>query len=178
MFTEGIEFRRTASLLRTYGKTFTLYMSTCVYTFLGQSNAMRHIFSRRFLSVTNATLFLTQEVYPDPEAFNPSRFLLATTGPDGQPVHKLNPSIRDPTTGVFGYGRRICAGKALAFASAWLHVAAILATMDVRPYVDPESGEVQMPSGEYSWGLAAYPKPRSKEAEALIRSLAMADSDH
>ena len=36
-------------------------------------------------------------MYPDPETFNPDRFLK-----DG----KINPDVRDPNTFVFGYGRR------------------------------------------------------------------------
>ena len=37
------------------------------------------------------------ELYPEPEAFRPERFLR-----DG----KLNPDVRDPTEFAFGYGRR------------------------------------------------------------------------
>lgn len=38
--------------------------------------------------------------YPDPETFNPSRFLT----PDGT---RINPDVQDPEV-AFGYGRRIC----------------------------------------------------------------------
>jgi cytochrome P450 len=40
---------------------------------------------------------LTQEVYPNPETFDPERFLK-----DGS----LDKSVRDPTTYIFGFGRR------------------------------------------------------------------------
>ena len=38
------------------------------------------------------------EDYPDPENFEPGRFL----GPDG----RLDASVRDPSTVIFGFGRR------------------------------------------------------------------------
>lgn len=36
--------------------------------------------------------------YPDPDQFKPERFI----GPDG----RIDPSVRDPTTIAFGFGRR------------------------------------------------------------------------
>jgi hypothetical protein len=145
-----------------------------------------------------------QDVYPDPDSFSPDRFMK-----DG----KLDPSVRDPTDSVFGYGRRyvnlsfkfrqslifcfrICPGKYLAFSSVWLTVSSILATMEISNWVDPKTGEVNIPSGEYTKGFALYTfdtfprsrllimltprypktfkcliKPRYKEVEELINSL-------
>jgi hypothetical protein len=44
--------------------------------------------------------------FPEPERFNPARYLNA----DGE----IDPSVRDPRTAVFGYGRRICPGRFFA----------------------------------------------------------------
>ena len=42
-----------------------------------------------------------ESVYPEPETFNPERFLK-----DG----KIDPTVRDPNSFVFGYGRRYVYG--------------------------------------------------------------------
>ena len=97
-------------------------------------------------------------MYPDPETFNPDRFLK-----DG----KINPDVRDPNTFVFGYGRRyvhhrhirpsfmsdsvpplalpnivhtstyrICPGKFFADSTLFLTMASILHVFDIAAPLD------------------------------------------
>ena len=44
-------------------------------------------------------------VYEDPDEFRPERFIR-----DG----KLDPSVQDPVSFIFGFGRRICPGMGFA----------------------------------------------------------------
>ena len=81
--------------------------------------------------------------YPNPEAFNPDRFMK-----DG----KINPSVRDPSTIAFGFGRRICPGRFMAKESMWITVACFLATLDVGPMLD-DAGNPVLPDGTYLQGL-------------------------
>ncbi|KAJ7301348.1 cytochrome P450 [Mycena albidolilacea] len=119
------------------------------------------------LVVGNAWAILHNEnVYPDPHAFKPERFLL-----DG----KLNPAVRNPEA-AFGFGRRQCPGRHLALSSIWITVASILATFDISKAVD-EDGRVIEPSHEYLSGIITTPlpfkcsfTPRSQEAIALIKA--------
>ena len=92
------------------------------------------------------------EHYPDPEHFNPDRFLL-----EGQ----LNPNIRDPESFVFGFGRRrvpfdlyscpypptlalsfrICPGRHFADDEVWLMAATVLACFNVTQRGDVRPSE-------------------------------------
>lgn len=60
-----------------------------------------------------------ESVYPDPEKFDPSRFV----GEKQQP---------DPRELAFGRGRRVCPGQYIAEASVFIQVASLLATFDIR----------------------------------------------
>ncbi|KAJ7607912.1 cytochrome P450 [Roridomyces roridus] len=107
-------------------------------------------------------------VYPDPYIFNPERFLL-----DG----KLNSSVQWPDA-AFGFGRRICPGRHMAKSSIWIGIASILAAFDITKEVG-QDGQVVEPSYEYFAAMVLMPlpfqcsiRPRSKEAEALIRATA------
>ncbi|KAJ6565505.1 cytochrome P450 [Mycena vulgaris] len=119
------------------------------------------------LVVGNAWAILHNEnVYPDPHAFKPERFLL-----DG----KLNPAVRNPEA-AFGFGRRQCPGRHLALSSIWITVASILAAFDISKAVD-EDGRVIEPSHEYLSGIITTPlpfkcsfTPRSQETIALIEA--------
>lgn len=84
-----------------------------------------------------------ETVYPEPERFNPDRFMK-----DG----KLNPDIRDPSTSVFGFGRRICPGRFLAYESLWINIAFILSVFNLSKVKD-ENGELITPREEYMEGM-------------------------
>ncbi|KAF9013081.1 cytochrome P450 [Cyathus striatus] len=121
--------------------------------------------------IGNAWAILNDEdTYPNPSAFNPDRFLDVNG--------KLNPDVMDSSAAAFGFGRRVCPGRHVAFASVWLAVASILATYNISKYVD-EDGNVDEPTGEWVSGptLFNHPlpfksrfTPRSKAAEVSIRA--------
>ncbi|KAJ7619871.1 cytochrome P450 [Mycena rosella] len=107
------------------------------------------------------------EMYPDPHAFKPERFLR-----DG----KLNPDVRDPELAAFGFGRRICPGRNLAASSLWITIASILATLEIKKARDENGKEIE-PSYAYFPGLISMPRPfdcsitpRSKQATELIHA--------
>ncbi|KAE9389986.1 cytochrome P450 [Gymnopus androsaceus JB14] len=108
------------------------------------------------------------EDYPEPERFNPSRFL--------DSHGKLNPNIKDPATAAFGFGRRVCPGKQIALASIWIAVASILTCYTIEPELD-ENGKPIKPKGEWYSGptLFNHPLPfkcrfipRSKDVQASL----------
>jgi cytochrome P450 len=67
--------------------------------------------------------------YPNPEAFDPTRFLGDAPAPD-------------PRAYVFGFGRRRCPGAHLVEDSLWLLAAALMHAFSVAPERDDEGGEV------------------------------------
>ncbi|KAL1717388.1 cytochrome P450 [Schizophyllum commune] len=109
-----------------------------------------------------------EDAYPDSYAFKPERFLT----PDG----KIDHSVRDPSVFAFGFGRRICPGRRLAYASMWLTIASIMKTFDIQK-AKREDGSAIEPPKEWMSGLVSLPKhfkcqltPRNAEARALIRA--------
>ncbi|KAJ6575198.1 cytochrome P450 [Mycena capillaripes] len=105
------------------------------------------------------------EMYPEPLAFNPERF-----SPQNR-INGLN-QIPDP---AFGFGRRLCPGKFLAFDTLWIVVATMLAAYDITKEVD-ETGQVKEPAEELFTGHSlSHPMPfsctiapRSKATRQLI----------
>ncbi|EKM54957.1 uncharacterized protein PHACADRAFT_208499 [Phanerochaete carnosa HHB-10118-sp] len=118
-------------------------------------------------------------VYPDPSIFNPERFLRRTLDDELE----LDPNVLDPAQAAFGFGRRICPGRLMAYQSIWLALANLLAAFRIECAKD-ESGEPIVPSGEYDWGFSNHPKPfkcairpRSKEHELLVVRAAKASEE-
>lgn len=84
-----------------------------------------------------------EDVYKNPDIFNPDRYMPADDGGYGEPF--LN--------GSFGFGRRICVGRHLAMASIWIFLATLVATTDINKAVDSEGKELE-PIVEFTTGLA------------------------
>ncbi|KAE9400841.1 cytochrome P450 [Gymnopus androsaceus JB14] len=102
----------------------------------------------------------------DVDQFRPERFLNS----DGT----LNNMIPYPDV-AFGFGRRVCPGKALAQSLVWLSVASLLSCFNLDKVLDKDGVEVE-PSTDYINGLISYPRPyeciitpRSKLVEEMIR---------
>lgn len=103
-------------------------------------------------------------VYPEPETFNPDRWLKD---------RRIDDSLSDPRSVVFGFGRRICPGRHYADASTFLIIATALKCFDFGCHV--EDGVEKPPSGKIDSGVVSCPAPfncaitpRSNKIEAMI----------
>jgi len=90
-----------------------------------------------------------EEHYPDPERFDPERFL---------GVAEEVAQTRDPHKFVFGFGRRICPGRVLADSSIFLAAASLVAVFDIRP-ARTLDGEEIIPVPAFTSGTVRSPKP-------------------
>lgn len=88
-----------------------------------------------------------EDTYPDPFTFKPERFLTK----DG----KIDKSVRDPRRACFGFGRRICPGRYMAFSAVWIALASLLYCFDIKKAVD-ENGDIIEPTHEYLSGVLVY----------------------
>lgn len=88
------------------------------------------------------------ELYKDPMAFNPQRFLPTTQNPFSEP---------DPRSFVFGFGRRACPGRTLADANIFLLVAQSLAVFNISSSV--HDGHPPSTYPEFLPGLISHPAP-------------------
>ncbi|EIW86005.1 cytochrome P450 [Coniophora puteana RWD-64-598 SS2] len=91
-------------------------------------------------------IFRDEKRYPDPEAFNPDRFLTS----DGALTNDMSYMT------VFGFGRRICPGRHLAETSIWVAMANMLAafTFETLENVNGKSWEEDI---KWTWGITARP---------------------
>jgi len=109
-----------------------------------------------------------ESTYADPHSFNPHRFMASE--------NKM--PERDPRDIVFGFGRRVCPGSRLADYATFIFAATILALYDILPAKSEPLPHVDDYS--YTSGVVSHPplfkctlRPRSPQAEALIRSIAL-----
>lgn len=67
-----------------------------------------------------------ETVYPDPFTFNPDRFINPETGQVDYT------RARNPSHACFGFGRRVCPGRYMAFEATWLAIASLIAVFDIE----------------------------------------------
>ena len=89
-------------------------------------------------SLTHRAITRNEELYPKPEHFMPERFWGKM---DSEAAHQVD--------AVFGFGRRVCPGKAFAESNIFLIMSNIIATMDLTKAVD-EAGVPITPPVEYT----------------------------
>ncbi|KAI9442828.1 cytochrome P450 [Lactarius psammicola] len=103
--------------------------------------------------------------YPEPLKFKPERF--------------LDPAARPPLPdAAFGFGRRKCPGRALAWDTVWLTMASMLAAFEFLPATDAD-GRPAPPAQKFTSVFASGPmpfkctiRPRSSTArEAVLAAL-------
>jgi cytochrome P450 len=106
--------------------------------------------------------------YPEPDQFKPERYLT----PEGM----LDPSVRDPRTACYGFGRRVCLGRFIADSTLFASIATLLATVDIVRAKDADGAEI-VPEIEVTSGIVSHPVPfpwsvrsRGVEARALLES--------
>ena len=75
-------------------------------------------------------------IYPEPSKFKPERF--------------LDPSAHSPyPEAAFGYGRRKCPGRSLAWDTVWITMASMLAAFEFLPATDAD-GRPAPPAQEFT----------------------------
>ena len=99
-------------------------------------------------------MLLDPDNYPDPESFKPTRFLKQPDSMSGTEM-VLDHSVPDPSNLVFGFGRRACPGRWLAYDSLWMAFASILSTLEISPIRD-ENGQPVPPRNGCKGNFITY----------------------
>ena len=78
------------------------------------------------------TILHDPRTYPEPMQFKPERFLTK------------DPAILDPVNVAFGYGRRICPGRYMAYDGMWITIASVLACYEIGTAMDDSGREIEL----------------------------------
>ena len=93
-------------------------------------------------------------LYPDPESFNPDRWLSSSYPTYREPLIQY-PNINNYSS--FGFGRRICPGMHIAERSLNVLIARIAWACDIKKKVGKDGKEVDVPMYDYCDGFNVQP---------------------
>jgi Cytochrome P450 len=126
------------------------------------------------LVINRRAIHRDPELYPEPEEFNPNRWL--------DPKY---PTFREPLTqypnlanySMFGFGRRICPGQNIAERSLHILTARMLWACNLSHKLDAQGNEIPIPEYDYQPGFNTQPnffefdlKVRSEKRKEIIDS--------
>lgn len=120
--------------------------------------AHRSVGSRIALTIENRSMLHDPSKFPNPDTFDPSRHL----DPDGQ----LSSSRTHEW--AFGTGWRVCPGSEHATRSLFIFVCTLLWGFDVKPPLDPRTGQEVVPDEE-AFDTSITPAPLPFEAMITVR---------
>ena len=108
-------------------------------------NIWYDVFTRLFLVtyIVRRAILHDPDVYPEPEIFNPERFL------DRDGTLRGDPTLAS----VFGFGKRVCPGKHLVDVTLFIFAATVLSVFHIAKGSDPAGGPFQY---TYSGGLVRW----------------------
>ncbi|KAL7278775.1 hypothetical protein ACG7TL_007784 [Trametes sanguinea] len=73
--------------------------------------------------------------YADPFAFNPDRFMKNGA---------LDPDVFDPEEVAFGFGRRVCPGRHLAYETIWIMITSVLSCFEIGKAKDGDGRDIEV----------------------------------
>jgi hypothetical protein len=112
-----------------------------------------------FFNISRA-IHREEALYPDPETFNPERWLSADYPTFREPLNKF-PNLQNFS--AFGFGRRICPGMNIAEKSLFILTARMAWAYSIK-----KRPGVAVPWYDYTSGFNVQPKPFTFDLEARV----------